>query len=36
MARRVPRAVLLEAWPGDPWLLASLLGAQREEIGSQW
>jgi uncharacterized membrane protein YkvA (DUF1232 family) len=32
-ARRVPRAVLLEAWPGDPRLLVSLLGAQREEVG---
>ena len=25
-ARRVPRAVLLEAWPGDPRLLERLLG----------
>ena len=25
-ARRVPRAVLLEAWPGDPGLLLRLLG----------
>src|SRR5258706_2580137 len=25
-ARRVPRAVLLEAWPGDPRLLLRLLG----------
>jgi Protein of unknown function (DUF1232) len=31
-ARRVPRAVLLEAWPGDPGLLERLLGAPREEI----
>jgi uncharacterized membrane protein YkvA (DUF1232 family) len=28
-ARRVPRAVLLEAWPGDPRLLERLLGAPR-------
>ena len=26
-ARRVPRAVLLEAWPGDPGLLERILGA---------
>jgi uncharacterized membrane protein YkvA (DUF1232 family) len=26
-ARRVPRHVLLEAWPGDPRLLERLLGA---------
>ena len=26
-ARRVPREVLLEAWPGDPRLLERLLGA---------
>jgi hypothetical protein len=26
-ARRVPRQVLLEAWPGDPRLLERLLGA---------
>jgi uncharacterized membrane protein YkvA (DUF1232 family) len=25
-ARRVPRAVILEAWPGDPQLLERLLG----------
>jgi uncharacterized membrane protein YkvA (DUF1232 family) len=25
-ARRVPREVLLEAWPGEPWLLGRLLG----------
>jgi uncharacterized membrane protein YkvA (DUF1232 family) len=30
-ARRVPRAVLLEAWPGDPTLLERLLGAPRLE-----
>jgi uncharacterized membrane protein YkvA (DUF1232 family) len=30
--RRVPRAVLLEAWPGDPRLLERLLGAPREAI----
>lgn len=32
--RRVPRAVLLEAWPGDPRLLVRLLGAPREEVAS--
>jgi uncharacterized membrane protein YkvA (DUF1232 family) len=26
-ARRVPHEVLLEAWPGQPWLLERLLGA---------
>jgi len=31
-ARRVPRAVVLEAWPGDPRLLERLLGTPREEI----
>ena len=30
-ARRVPRAVLLEAWPGDPRLLERLLGTPRAE-----
>jgi uncharacterized membrane protein YkvA (DUF1232 family) len=30
-ARRIPRAVLLEPWPGDPRLLERLLGAPREE-----
>jgi uncharacterized membrane protein YkvA (DUF1232 family) len=25
-ARQVPRQVLLDAWPGDPWLLERLLG----------
>ena len=30
-ARRVPRAVLLEAWPGDPGLLNRLLGAPRSD-----
>ena len=30
-ARRVPRAVLLKAWPSDPRLLERLLGAPREE-----
>jgi uncharacterized membrane protein YkvA (DUF1232 family) len=30
-ARRVPRSVLLEAWPGDPGLLERLIGAPREE-----
>jgi uncharacterized membrane protein YkvA (DUF1232 family) len=29
-ARRVPRAVLLEAWPGSPELLERLLGPARE------
>jgi uncharacterized membrane protein YkvA (DUF1232 family) len=28
-ARRVPRAVLLEAWPGDPALLERLVGIPR-------
>jgi hypothetical protein len=28
-SRRVPRALLHEAWPGDPWLLDRLLGAAR-------
>lgn len=31
-ARRVPRPVLLEAWPGDPRLLLRLLGVAREEV----
>jgi uncharacterized membrane protein YkvA (DUF1232 family) len=26
-ARQVPRAVLLEAWPGDPTMLTRLLGS---------
>ena len=30
--RRVPRDVLLEAWPGDPRLLLQLLGVPREEV----
>jgi uncharacterized membrane protein YkvA (DUF1232 family) len=30
-ARRVPRAALLEAWPGDPRLLLRLIGATRED-----
>ena len=30
-ARRVPRHVLLEAWPGDPRLLERLIGPPREE-----
>lgn len=25
-ARRVPREVLVEAWPGEPWLLERLIG----------
>jgi uncharacterized membrane protein YkvA (DUF1232 family) len=29
-ARRVPRDVLLEAWPGEPRLLERLLGAPRD------
>jgi uncharacterized membrane protein YkvA (DUF1232 family) len=28
-ARRVPRAVLLEAWPGNPELIERLLGSRR-------
>ena len=32
--RRVPRAVLLEAWPGDPRLLFRLLGAPRDVAAS--
>jgi uncharacterized membrane protein YkvA (DUF1232 family) len=28
--RQVPRGVLLEAWPGDPWLLERLLGARSD------
>ena len=31
-ARRVPRSVLLEAWPGDVRLLGLLLGIPRQEI----
>jgi uncharacterized membrane protein YkvA (DUF1232 family) len=30
-ARRVPRSVILEAWPGDPRLIDRLLGAAREQ-----
>ena len=30
-ARRVPRAVLLEAWSGDPRLLERLIGARRPD-----
>jgi uncharacterized membrane protein YkvA (DUF1232 family) len=30
--RRVPRTVLLEAWPGEPRLLLRLLGVPREEL----
>lgn len=26
-ARRIPRAILLEAWPGEPALIEQLLGA---------
>jgi len=33
--RRVPRSVLLEAWPGDPRLLERLLGAPREDIAGE-
>jgi uncharacterized membrane protein YkvA (DUF1232 family) len=32
-ARRVPREVLLEAWPGDPRLLERLLGPRRAAAG---
>ncbi len=28
--RRVPRSVILEAWPGDPRLIERLLGTPRE------
>jgi uncharacterized membrane protein YkvA (DUF1232 family) len=34
-ARRVPREVLLEAWPGDPRLLERLLGTPRAAAGRQ-
>jgi len=34
-ARRVPRAVVLEAWPGNPRLLERLLGTEREEDRGQ-
>jgi uncharacterized membrane protein YkvA (DUF1232 family) len=27
--KRIPRSVLLEAWPGDPGLLERVLGAPR-------
>jgi uncharacterized membrane protein YkvA (DUF1232 family) len=30
--RRVPRAVLLEAWPGDPRMLTRLLGPADEPV----
>lgn len=30
VGRRVPRTVLLEAWPGDPRMLARLLGTSRD------
>jgi uncharacterized membrane protein YkvA (DUF1232 family) len=33
-ARRVPRPVLLEAWPGDPHLLERLLGAATPAPGA--
>lgn len=33
-ARRVPRAVLLQAWPGDPGLLERLIGAPRKDTPS--
>jgi uncharacterized membrane protein YkvA (DUF1232 family) len=32
-ARRVPRPVLLAAWPGDPRLLERLLGPPRHPVG---
>jgi uncharacterized membrane protein YkvA (DUF1232 family) len=32
-ARRVPRQMLLEAWPGDPWLLERLLGTPAPSHG---
>jgi hypothetical protein len=28
-ARRIPRDVLVAAWPGEPWLLERLLGGER-------
>ena len=31
-ARQVPRAVLLEAWPGDPRLLERLLGGASRDL----
>jgi uncharacterized membrane protein YkvA (DUF1232 family) len=33
-ARRTPRDVLLEAWPGDPRLLERLIGAPRAELAA--
>jgi len=30
VGRRIPRAVLIEAWPGDPKLLTRLLGESTE------
>jgi uncharacterized membrane protein YkvA (DUF1232 family) len=33
-ARQVPRQVLLDAWPGDPGLMARLLGPARTQTGS--
>jgi uncharacterized membrane protein YkvA (DUF1232 family) len=32
-ARRVPRSVLIEAWPGDPRLLERLLGGPEPQPG---
>lgn len=34
-ARSVPRAVLFEAWPGNPDLLQRLIGTQRETNGRE-
>lgn len=31
-ARRIPRTVILEAWPGEPALIERLLGAERPDI----
>ncbi|MFL6024306.1 MAG: YkvA family protein [Marmoricola sp.] len=33
-ARRVPRAVLLEAWPADPSLLKRLLGPAGDDVSA--
>jgi uncharacterized membrane protein YkvA (DUF1232 family) len=30
-ARRIPRSVILEAWPGEPQLIERLLGPPREK-----
>jgi uncharacterized membrane protein YkvA (DUF1232 family) len=33
-ARRVPRGVLMEAWPGEPRLLERIIGAERPPAAS--